>query len=201
MKRAATARMSYSLSLVLGHERSPGETSGHLGARVGTAGGSCGSDRGSLEFVKGVAGGRRIDGKNHALWAVAGLFAVVPEGVAGQDRERHRGEVVDDIRSDGVESRAKANVGETVRSEKLGARALEGRLCHSVVLLVEPESDFVSDIGVNVLGVVNESGVWANFDVVVIPSEGQGQGEEDSEGSVEHHDVVEAGVVKMGLEK
>jgi len=62
-----------------------------------------------------------------------------------------------------------------------------------VVLLAERKRDFVSDISIEVRRVVNELAVWANDDVVVVPSESQRQGEEESENSLDHHRNVVAG--------
>jgi len=120
---------------------------------------------------------------------MAGLLAVDPDGVGCQDRKGHRGEVRSYISANGVESRGKANMSDAVWSEKRRARAWEGRLRDGVVLLTERERDFVSDISINVRGVVHKLGVWTNDDVVVLPSEGHRQGEEKSEHSVEHHHV------------
>jgi len=194
-------RREWSHSLFTGYECGPGIAPG-LRTRMRTTHGGSGGYDGGLELIERVAGWGWIHGEDHTLLAVTGLLAVDPDGVGVQDREGHRGEVVSYISADGVESRGKANMSDAVWSKEGRAGFGEGRLRHSVVLLTERKRDFVSDISVNVRGVVYELGVWTNNDVVVLPGEGKGQGEKKSEDSVEHHYVVVAGIVRIrGLEK
>lgn len=105
-----------------------------------------------LELGKRLLNGR-VDSKDHtAATMVAGaLLAVPPRGLKGSD-----GVVPSGSRDDGA-----VGVGEKTRV-KLGlglphARLSKGGLGHRVVLLQEDEVDNITDIGLNVLGGVNEA--------------------------------------------